>query len=305
MFKIDKPSEKDLAFFYENGYVAFPGVLTEEGSQGLMDEVLRNPQVSKFLQMTDEERSGLRKPHRISVVPWNDKGPFAQQLFDAPLISSLLRAVIGENYYFCHSWTRVAKPGAAGIEYHHDNHPLDPDEQKKWHIQMLYYPGGFKRGDTSLWVIPGSHRISDWGAYAPYGLAYPGQLLPHLATNPDAQGTYMPDDGSQPKITPELLTELYGEQVGRVFRAEELELPPHSMVFLNSRTYHSVLSKPADSGQDLRVLVDYVFKESESPYLDTQAIPPEWMNQWSSERRKLFQRDPVPIAYQIAKQNRP
>ena len=40
MFKIDKPSEKDLAFFVENGYVPFPGVLTAEGSQGLMDEVL-------------------------------------------------------------------------------------------------------------------------------------------------------------------------------------------------------------------------------------------------------------------------
>jgi hypothetical protein len=265
MFRIDKPSDNDIAFFHENGYIAFPAVLTEEGRQGLMDEILRTNGVVEFLQMTNEERGRGSKPHRLSIAPWNDKGPYAEQLFDAPLVTALLRAVIGETSHFCSSTVRISMRGSKGLVFHHDNRSVNLDEQHRWYIQMLYYPNGFEKGDASLWVIPGSHRISDWGEYAPFG---------------------PPDDD----ITPELLTELYGEQIGRVLVAEELALPPGSMVFMNARMFHAVSPKPIDSPQEMRLVANYLFKEPGSPRPYTQVIPPEWIDRAGLERRKLFQR---------------
>ena len=270
MFRIEKPTENDLAFFHKNGYVAFPSVLTEEARQGLMDEILRTPLVAEFLGMTDEERSqltreGMKKPHRLSSQQWDDKGPFADQLLDAPLVAALLRSVIGEDYHFCHSELRISMPGSIGLPFHHDNRPVNLAERHKWYIQMLYYPNGFERGDTSLWVIPGSHKIVDWGEYAPYG--------------PIGQ------------VTAQLLTTLYAEQVGGALREEELGLPPGSMVFMNARMFHAVSPKPMDSPQKMRMVTNYLFKEPGSPHPYTQVIPPAWMADAGPERQRMFHRE--------------
>lgn len=270
MFRIDRPSDDDIAFFHKNGYVAFPSVLTEAGRQELTNEILCTPEVVEFLQMTDEEREQQSRPHRLNIIAWNDKGPNALQLFDALLVTALLRTIIGETYHFCHSTVRISMRGAEGLGFHQDNHPLDPSEQHKWCVQMLYYPDGFEQGDASLWVIPGSHRIADWGKYAPHG--------PRVG-----------------EMTAESLTELYGDQIGQVLVAEELALPPGSMVVMNARMFHAVSSKPLDSPQTMRLLSNYIFKESKSPHPKTQMIPPEWIDRVTPERRKLFQRDASPL----------
>jgi len=270
MFRIEKPTDDDLAFFHENGYVAFPAVLTEEGRQGLMDDILGSAPVVEFLSKTEEERSAQDKPHRLSVVPWNDKGPFADRLFDAPLALALLRATIGEGFHFCHSELRVSMRGSRGLTFHQDNLPLDPAEQHKWYVQMLYYPNGFERGDASLWVIPGSHRIYDWGDPSPYD---------HFPVKWDVE------------VTAEMLTERYGDQVGGVLQAEELALPPGSLVFLNGRMFHAVSSKLLDSPREMRLMVNYLYKEPGDPHRFTQAIPPEWLDRASPERRRMFLRE--------------
>lgn len=271
MFRIDRPSDDDIAFFHENGYVTFPNVLTEEGRQDLTNEILCTPEVVKFLQMTDEEREQQNKPHRLSILAWNDKGPFAEQLFDAPLVTALLRTIIGETYHFCHSTVRISMRGSEGLAFHQDNHPIDLSEQHKWCIQMLYYPNGFEQGDASLWVIPGSHQIADWKKYAPYG--------PRIG-----------------EMTAESLTELYGDQIGKVLVSEELALPPGSMVLMNARMFHAVSAKPLNSPQPMRLLTNYIFKESKSPHSQTQSIPPEWIDRATPERRKLFQREASPLS---------
>lgn len=269
MFRIHQPSDHDIAFFHKNGYVAFPDVLTEEGRQGLTNEILCTPKVVKFLQMTDEERGQQSKPHRLSIIAWNDKGPYALQLFDTPLVTALLRTIIGDTYHFCHSTVRISMRGSKGLGFHQDNLPLNPNEQHKWCVQMLYYPNGFERGDAGLVVIPRSHRITDWGAYAPLG----------------------PSIG---KATPEFLTELYGDQIGEALVAKELALPPGSMVLMNARIFHAVSPKPMDSPQPMRLFANYIFKESESPHQQTQVIPPEWIDTATPERRKLFHREAFP-----------
>lgn len=157
--------------------------------------------------------------------------------------------------------------GSLGLGFHQDNLPVDTSELHKGYIQMLYYPNGATRGDASLSVIPGSHRIDDWGEYAPHG--------PLLGV-----------------ATPELLDERFAAQAGRPLRAVELELPPGSMVCMNARVFHAVAPKPADSAQAMRLFTNYIFKEPGSPHPKTQAIPPEWMMRAGPERRMLFEREP-------------
>ena len=264
MFRIDAPSAEDFAAFHEDGYVAFPAVLTDEGLRSFTDEILSREQFVDCFEKTDEERRKLNVPYRLRVKPWNNKGPWSDQLFDAPFVTAILRATIGEAFHFCHSSVHVSLRGAAPIGFHQDHHhwrhsnPVNLAERDKWYIQMLYYPNGFKRGDTSPSIIPGSHLIS-------------------------------PTEDVTPK---KLLAGEYDDRAGRELKAKHLELPPGSMVCLNARTFHAVTAKPLDSPQEFRLFVNYTFKEFGPPHRHTQAIPPEWIECASPERKKLFQREP-------------
>ena len=48
MIRLNAASAEDLAAFRENGYVAFPAVLTDEGLKGLLDEILSREQIEYF-----------------------------------------------------------------------------------------------------------------------------------------------------------------------------------------------------------------------------------------------------------------
>ncbi len=123
---------------------------------------------------------------------------------------------------------------------------------------MLYYPNGFTRGDRNLSVIPGSHRVSP-----------------------------------TPDVTVEkLLAGEYDGVAGRPLKAEALELPPGSMIFLNARTFHVVAPKPLDSPQPYRIFLNYIFKEAGPPHRWTQVVPPEWLENANPHRKTLFQREP-------------
>ena len=263
MFRIATPSQEAIDAFHENGYAVFPAVFTDAGLAALTAEILSRQQVAEFLAKTAAELANLPKPNRFGERPWSDKGPCAKQLFDAPLVTALLQTVIGAEYHFCHSLFNVHMRGAGGLGFHQDHHhwkhenPVNLAERHKWYIQMLYYLNGFRRGDGSLSIIPGSHLISPL------------------------------------EVTPEqLLTEEYGRRAGHRFKRDHLELPPGSMVFLNARVFHGVASKPLDSPQRYRLQANFIFKEAGPPHLHTQAIPPEWLEDASPHRKKLFQRQP-------------
>jgi len=115
-------------------------------------------------------------------------------------------------------------------------------------------------------VIPGSHRIEDWGDHQPYG------------PSKDRDDTV------------EILNELYGDQVQRKLQVVELELPPGSMVFINARTYHGVRPKPKDGSDRFRIFCNCVFKQADSSGEKTQPIPPQWLESEDPWRRQLFDR---------------
>ena len=48
IFRIDAPSVDDLTAFHQDGYVVFPSVFSDEGLQGLIDEIMSCEQVVEF-----------------------------------------------------------------------------------------------------------------------------------------------------------------------------------------------------------------------------------------------------------------
>lgn len=263
ILRIDAPSSEDIASFHRDGYIAFSDVLTDAGREGLIDEVVNYGPVGEFLRISEEERGKLDPQYRYSVRPWNDRGPWSDSLIDAPLVTNLLKSTIGPDYHFCHSAMNLASRGAKKVGFHQDHHhwrhsnPVNLAEREKYYIQLLYYPNGFKAGDRSLSVIPGSHLVS-------------------------------PTE----EVTPErLLAGEFNDQLGRELELKGLEMPPGSMVYINARMFHGVDAKPVDSPQEYRIFTIDIFKEAGPPHRHTQEIPAKWMEKASPYRKRLFERE--------------
>jgi hypothetical protein len=260
MFRLKGPSAKDLEAFHQDGYIAYPDVLTDVARESLIDEVVSDGAVRQFLDEPDD----LENPGTYFVRPWDNRGPWSDRLIDAPFITALLRATIATEYHFCHSAMNVSRRGVGIGAIHQDHHhwkhahPINFAERDKYYIQVLYYPNGFKQGDRSLRVIPGSHLV------APTEAATPERML---AGEFDAE-------------------------VGRRLALKDLEMPPGSMIYINARIFHGVAPKPADSPQAYRIFLIDIFKEAGPPHRYTQEISPEWMAKAGPERLKLFQREP-------------
>ncbi|MEM7538825.1 MAG: phytanoyl-CoA dioxygenase family protein [Chloroflexota bacterium] len=272
IFTITQPSTDQLAAFHKDGFIVFRDIFTEDALSEFLDELVTHPDIAEFIAMTDEERGQLRDPYQHLIRDWNNKGPRSDQLFDAPLVTALLQAIIGDGYHFCHSTLHVSLRGTKSLRFHQDHHhwfhenPINIAERNNniaernnWYIQMLYYPNGFRQGDRSLSVIPGSHRVA-----------------------PTVEATAVTAD--------QLLSGAYDEEAGRPLQIRHLELPPGSMVCLNARTFHGVAPKPLDSEQPYRIFVNYIFKQAGPPHRWTQAIPPEWLEGASPRRQMMFDR---------------
>lgn len=263
IFKINAPSEENLAAFHRDGFILYPAVFTDEGLKGFLDEFHRREQVVDLFNKHKDNP----EENRMDVRPWDNKGPWSNQLFDAPLVTALLRAIIGNEYHFCHSTMHIKMRGSKALRPHMDHHhwfhnnPVNLAERNKWYVQMLYYPNGFKLGDCSLSVVPGSH-------------------LPTPTTDPYLSKLI---EGNHDEFYEMLLNDS---------KLKHLELPPGSMVCLNARTIHAAEAKPMDSPQEYRIFANYIFKEVGPPHRHTQAIPPEWLQNASPERKMLFQREP-------------
>lgn len=264
IFRRDAPLAEELAAFRRDGYVALENIFTDEGREGLVQEILAQDPVRAFLNAAESADPESGSPRAYFVRPWNDREFWSDQLLDAPLVTALLRATIGWDYHFCHSALNVALRGVGPVGFHQDHHhwfhtnPVNLAERERGYIQILYYPNGFTRGDRSLTVMPGSHRISP-----------------------------------MPGITPDrLLSGEFDAQAGRKLKAVQLELPPGSLVYLNARMFHAVEPKPLDSPQPYRLFAIDIFKQAGPPHRYTQEIPPDWLVKANPERKQMFLREP-------------
>jgi|GEM_PF-404192 hypothetical protein len=264
LFRKTSPSTDELAAFDQDGYIAYPDIFTDEARTGLIKEIQAYKPVADFLALDDHGRSKKGNPYAYFERPWNDRKTWSDQFIDDPFITTLLQSTIGPEYHFCHSALNIALPGSKAIGFHQDHHhwfhenPVNLAEREKYYIQILYYPNGFKKGDRSLSIIPGSHRVS------------PAK-----------------------EVTAEkLLAGDFDEQAGRALRSEQLDLAPGSLVYINARMFHAVEPKPMDSLQPYRIFFIDIFKEAGPPHRYTQDIPQEWMERATPARRTLFERDP-------------
>ncbi len=263
IFRLNAPTEDDIATFHQDGCVVFPEVFTDEGLTGLIDEILNLYAVKDYFKSLADLWAEANNPPTYFVRPWNDRGPWGNRLIDAPLVTALLQATIGIDYHFCHSAMNITPRGTKRLGFHQDHHhwfhenPINLAERDKWYIQILYYPNGFKRGDRNLMIIPGSHRV------APTGDVTPDRLL----------------SGER------------DDEAGRKLEAHRLELPAGSMVYLNARMFHGVEPKPLDALQEFRLFVIDIFKQVGPPHRYTQEIPAEWMDNASPARKKTFLRE--------------
>ena len=260
LFRLAGPSQVDIDAFHNDGYIVFPDVFTDGARECLIREIEGLAQVREYVQKLESRRG---EPKAYFIRPWNERGPYSDQLIDDPFIASLLRATIGDDYHFCHSALNIAPRGIGPLRYHQDHHhwkhgnAVNLAERDRYYVQILYYLNGFTLGDRNLKVIPGSHRV------APVQAATAERML---AGELDAEA-------------------------GRPLREKRLSLPPGSMVYINARIFHAVEPKPADSPQPYRIFNIDIFKEAGPPHRHTQEIPAEWMARANPARKKLFMRE--------------
>ena len=124
IFRIDTPSQENLEDFHRDGYVAIPEVFTEKALSELTDEVLSMDGAREYLHALDGEQGRSSNPTVYFVRPWDDRGPWADRLIDAPLVTALLQATIGPDYHFCHSALNIAPRGVGRLSFSSRSPPL-------------------------------------------------------------------------------------------------------------------------------------------------------------------------------------
>ncbi len=261
LFRLSTPSNQDIESFHNDGYIAYPDIFTDDGREGLIEEITH--QFEPTRQYIEALENGEIPERSYFIRPWNERREYSDRLIDDPFITALLRETIGDAYHFCHSAMNIAPRGIGPVQFHQDHHhwkhenPINLAERDNYYIQILYYPNGFKRGDRNLKVIPGSHKV------APTREATPERMLAGE----------------------------YDDEAGRKLEEKRLDLPPGSMVYIDARIFHGVEAKPIDSSQLYRIFVIDIFKEAGPPHRYTQEIPAEWLESTTPYRKKLFTRD--------------
>ncbi len=261
LFRLSGPSQADIDSFHNDGYIAYPDVLTDDAREGLIEEITQRFEPAR--RYIEALNNGDEQQRAYFVRPWNERREYSDRLIDDAFITALIRATIGDAYHFCHSALNIAPRGIGPIPYHQDHHhwkhenPVNLAERDRYYVQILYYPNGFTLGDRNLKVIPGSHRV------APTQEATPERML---AGDFDAEA-------------------------GQKLAEKRLALPPGSMVYIDARIFHGVEAKPIDSPQGYRIFNIDIFKEAGPPHRYTQAIPDEWVERATPERKKLFIRE--------------
>ena len=61
IFRIETPSAKDISAFHQKGYILYPGIFTDEGLKGFLEEILTWPPVREHFAKAEQQRSQGKK----------------------------------------------------------------------------------------------------------------------------------------------------------------------------------------------------------------------------------------------------
>ena len=108
LFRLSGPSQEDIDSFHNDGYIAYPDVLTDDGREGLIEEITQHFEPTR--QYIETLNNGEKPERAYFIRPWNDRGEYSDRLIDDPFITALICATIGDAYHFCHSALNIAPP---------------------------------------------------------------------------------------------------------------------------------------------------------------------------------------------------
>jgi hypothetical protein len=253
--------------FAVEGYVVFPGVLSDQACDILVAELSR-PMLDGPL------------------------GPVGEALLECSFLQALVRELLGEQYEFCHSTRHGTAPAPAFLPPHGrrgagrgENTMLQqehwqPEGSSPWcedgfshamaYVRIVVLPSGCPR-EAGLCLVPGSHRVS----------------APRLAELESAGGGSRADGPS----VQALLRSTYR------LPARDLHLPPKTIVVIDGRTWRGTSSEaPAVATVAAAPGLGVAFKLPSPPHPSTAFLPAEWTDEAQqagmadSYRRMLFAR---------------
>lgn len=251
----DRPiTDEDVARYREDGFIVFESIMTDEARSHFIDFIDQSPEVQDLLNGTRPLTH--KKPFHGSTRNPLLNDPVTERMVDDPFLVEVLSRTIGE-FRFDHAGCTLHRPGSKGFAWHHDCY-WGPG-QRNAYVGFLTYLDGFRRGDGSLSVVRGSHRVQ----------------------NPDPQARGAKDWRD--------LTGGWMERTGVQLEEVHLELPAGSVVFHNTWNYHSVSPKPAGSAPRHYMYIGY--RQPGGLFPASMTLDEAFLNRQSPERRKLFERD--------------
>ena len=253
--------------FAAEGYVVFPGVLSDQACDILVEELGR-PTLDGPLGLVGEA------------------------LLECSFYQALLRELLGEQYEFCHSTRHGTAPAPAFLPPHGrrgtdtgENTMLQqehwqPEGNPPWcedgfsramaYVRIVVLPNGCSR-EAGLCLVPGSHRVS----------------ASRLAELQSSRGSRA-DASIQA-----LLRSTYR------LPARDMHLPPKTIVVIDGRTWRGTSSEaPAVATVAAAPGLGIAFKLPSPPHPSTAVLPAEWSDEKQRAgmadlyRRMLFARKP-------------
>lgn len=246
------PPDGWVAPFAAEGYAAFPGVLSDQACEHLLEELSRHSADARL-------------------------GPVSEALLECSFVQTLVSGLLGEQYDFCHSTCDDRAPVAAflppceleaGTSATASNTML---QQEHWqpqgiapwceaafshamaYLRIVFLPSGCPR-EAGLCLVPGSHLVS-----APRLAAELQQVLGGPATA---------DGNSNVQA---LLRSKYR------LAARDLYLPPKTIVAIDGRTWRGISSEaPVSTAIAVTPGLGIAFKLPSPPHPSTCATTAEW-----------------------------
>ena len=112
LFRLPSPTKADIDSFHNDGYIAYPDVLSDDARENLIAEITEYEPVRHCLNAME---TGSGESNSYSIRPWNERGLYSDRLIDDPFIASLLQSTIGDDYHFCHSAMNIAPRGIGAV----------------------------------------------------------------------------------------------------------------------------------------------------------------------------------------------
>jgi hypothetical protein len=272
------PPDGWVAPFAAEGYVVFPGVLSDQACDQLVEELSRS---------TPDEAP---------------LGRVGEAILECTFVQALAREVLGEQYEFCHSTCHGAAVAAAFLPPHGRRSVDGGDrgaatdretmlQQEHWqprgdppwceggfshamaYLRIVILPSGCPR-EAGLCIVPGSHRVSAARLADHEGMA---DLKPVAADE---------NSGAQAVLR-------------SVYRlpARDLYLPSKTIVVIDGRTWRGGSSEAVAVATGAAAPgLGIAFKLPSPPHPSTSVLPAEWRHEAAqagvadSYRRMLFAR---------------